>query len=92
MSKADGIDRLSELSLSADSCVEVIPDVGSPLLAPIDTFHKNEDGDMTSNDGDRGALRDKTRTQESIKGLQQLISGDLENSCCLVGLALWLFA
>ena len=63
--KAYDIDSSAELSLSTDSCVEVIPAVSCPLLDPIGTSPKNADGDMTNNDGDGCASRAKTETQQS---------------------------
>ena len=63
-----GIDSSAELSLSADSYVEVIPDVGYQLLALIGTSPKIADRAMTNNDGDGGASRTKMRTQQSTRG------------------------
>ena len=60
--EAYGIDSPAELSLSTDSCVEVILNFGCPLLDPISTSPEIADGAMTNNDGDRGASHAKTRT------------------------------
>ena len=64
-SKAYVIDSSAELALSTDSCVEVIPDIRRPLLAPIGTSPVNTDGDITNNDGDVGVPHPKMRKQQS---------------------------
>ena len=77
--KLDCMESSSEVSLSTDSCVAGISDVGCRTSAPKGTPPEISVGDITNDDGDGNASFAKTKTRQSTRMVIQVLSGGLES-------------